>query len=120
MSMDNWMQDDLRRRWEWEQEEARKKLLENADVIAAFIQSANSRGATIDKKSIGYSPILGVIAEAPGLAATLLSDFSRERDGLVSFDELVRKRGYAKQGAGYFGGKDFLPIAHSFFPTTDA
>ena len=90
--MEDWMQEAMQRWREYEQEEAQQKLTENAGLVATFIKLARSKGVEIDEKSVGYSSILGVIASAPGLASTLLLDFQRERDGLVSFDDLIRIR----------------------------
>lgn len=89
-----------------------KKLADAADLIAKFTAFAASKGVNLTADSFEYIQTTGIVANAPGIARALLGPLKVERDGLLSFNEILNQLPHGSYSEGCFWGDDFILMAH--------
>lgn len=94
---------------------ARERLAEADDLIAAFASMAASKGMNLNTQSFEYVQAIGIVANAPGIARTLLGPLSAERDGLLPFDDIASRFPPNPYYDGCFVGTEFVLLAHPYF-----
>ena len=92
--------------------QSRERLAEAADLIAAFISLAASKGVILSSESFEYTPTTGIVANAQGIARSLLGPIRTERDGLLPFNEISSRFPSSTHSEGYFAGPNFILMAH--------
>lgn len=96
-------------------DQSRKRLAGEADLLARFTDMAASKGVVLGADSFEYIQTLGIVAKAPGIARKLLGPIAAERDGLLPFNEIVRRLPDSHLDGGCFVGPDFILMAHPCF-----
>ncbi|WP_354685706.1 hypothetical protein [Cupriavidus necator] len=91
---------------------SRERLAEASERIAKFTALAASKGVSLSAESFEYLQTTGIVAKAPGIARALLGPISAERDGLLSFNEIVSRLSHGRHYEGHFAGPDFVLMAH--------
>jgi hypothetical protein len=97
------------------EDEQRRELEKNAEVIEAFKTYAFSKGVTLTNKSFSYTPITGILASAPGITSKLIGGVETERDGLYGFKALSKDFDYMPFQAGLLRSDRFVLLAHPHF-----
>ena len=101
---------------EYEKEEARKELAENAGTIEAFRHHCESKGITITNESFNYIPRIGIVATHPNLVGLLNEELHTDKDGLHDFAQLTKIYNQLPF-PGYLSGEGgkFMLMAHPHF-----
>lgn len=94
------------------EEQARKRLADATEEIARFTALAAARGVILSADSFKYIQTIGLIAEARGIARTLLGSIRTERDGLLPFNEIASRFPPSAHCEGCFAGPNFVLMAH--------
>lgn len=94
------------------EEQSRKRLAEEADLIAKFTALAASKGVILSAESFEYIPTSGIVAKAQGIARALLGAIGTQRDGLLPFNEIASRYPPSRHYEGCFAGRDFVLMAH--------
>lgn len=92
-----------------------KALADKADLIGRFSVFANSVG--IDAADIRYSycPPIGIVANSAGILSRLLPDITKDKDGLYSISELLKRLTYKDPMAGHLFAENFVVLFSSYF-----
>ncbi|MDR7099160.1 hypothetical protein J2X04_001507 [Lysobacter niabensis] len=93
-------------------EQAREELERSSDLIARFTKLAATKGVVLDSNAFSFIPTIGIVANAPGLALTLLGPLQMERDGLLPYEDICARFAPSDMQSGYFIGADYMLMAH--------
>ena len=91
---------------------SRERLAEAAGLIGAFTALAASKGVILSAESFEYIPTTGIVANAQGIAMSLLGPIRTERDGLLPFSEIASRFPPSPHSEGCFVGPNFILMAH--------
>ncbi len=106
--------DWLARYFEGLKDQSRKRLAKEADLLARFTDTAASKGVILSADSFEFIQTLGIVAKAPGIARKLLGPIAAERDGLLPFNEILRRLPESHLDGGCFVGLIYLMAHHCF------
>lgn len=95
--------------------QSRQRLAEAADLVGAFISLSASKGVILSAESFEYTPTTGIVANAQGIARSLLGPVRTERDGLLPFNEISSRFPPCTHSEGCFAGPNFILMAHPCF-----
>jgi len=112
MATDEDMQEMMARHRAAMAEHARQELERSAESILRFIELAATKGVSLNSSNFKYVLPIGVVASAPNLGLTLLGPIQKERDGLLSYDELTSRLEPSGMQSGYFVGPSYMLMAH--------
>jgi hypothetical protein len=100
-------------KWRMDEESrAREALKEAASSIERVTRLAASRGVSLSSDSFRYINKIGVVAEAPSLAKTLLRGVQIDKDGLYHFGDVARQLPTAQRREGCFNGDEYIVMAN--------
>lgn len=101
---------------EYEKEEARKELVENAGIIETFQQHCERKGITLTSENFSYIPRIGIVAKYPNIVGLLNEELLTDKDGLHKFAQLTKLYNQLPF-PGYLSGEggNFMLMAHPHF-----
>lgn len=96
-------------------EEEKEELAANADIIESFKQHCKNLGIKLTDDSFRYIQRIGIVATHPNLLGYLCTDFSKDKEGLVSFNYLNNRFKKRTLANGFLYADNFMLMAHPYF-----
>jgi hypothetical protein len=95
-----------------ENEDAKKQLEENANIISSFKKFCSGKGIKLTDENFDYIKTTGIVANYPNIVDLLCPEIHVDKEGLFHLSELRSKY---KIRMGFIHPNDFIVMPHPYF-----